>query len=85
MKKTKKVELNADYMHEACDRTYVLMESFESHVIDHPAVSQTPKLAKLASEAFDKMFRLYQESGLLMSDMANKEPICKPFRKAEKR
>jgi hypothetical protein len=76
MKRTKKrakQAVNSDLMHEACDRTFVLMESFGEHVCEHPAVLAEPALVKLAGEAFDALFQLYQASGLRMSDLVQAE------------
>lgn len=64
---------NSDLMHEACDRTFMLMETFGEHVVDHPAVKNEAMLAELASKAFDALFALYQATGLRMSDLASAE------------
>jgi hypothetical protein len=49
--------------HELLDRTYLVMNLLEQHVLDHPACLREPSWYALANRAFDALFELYQEVG----------------------
>lgn len=56
-------ELNSGHMHEACDRTYMLADSFEELLVNHPAVQNNPDLREKADAISEALWNLYQETG----------------------
>ena len=55
--------LNSGHMHEACDRTYMLADSFEEVIVNHPAVQNNPDLREKAEAISEALWNLYQEAG----------------------
>lgn len=49
--------------HELMDRAYMVMETWETYVKEHPTTVLNPDLFKLANEAWQKMFDFYQLAG----------------------
>ena len=63
-----KTKLDEFHWHEALDRSLLAFEFFEERVREHPAVEQTPQLARDAKEISERLFRLYQTLGALSVD-----------------
>ncbi len=54
------VEIDKFHWHEALDRTSIIMQNFNSNVIDHAVIEQHPELNALAERAIDALYDLYQ-------------------------
>lgn len=50
-------------MHEALDRTSVVMDILDRTLLDHHSIVNNPKFYKMAHEAHTMLFNLYQEIG----------------------
>lgn len=50
-------------MHEALHTTSVVMEIVASHVMESPAIVKDPELYRLAHQAHENLFNLYQAIG----------------------
>jgi len=56
MRQTKLTEF---HWHEALDRAFVAMDSFNQYVAEHPAIEQTAALKKQAGQISELMYRLH--------------------------
>ncbi len=54
---------NAGFTHEALHTTYVLMDTFETHVLESRCAEEFPDVAEAAGEAHQSLFDLYQLIG----------------------
>ena len=61
--KKKKDKYNDGYSHEALHTTYVLMDTFESHVLQSRCCDEFKDVKKQATKAFDALYDLYQLIG----------------------
>lgn len=67
-------------IHEALDRAHVLMDTYHSYVVEHPAVEQRLDIAELADKAMDAMMAVYQALGRLSNeDPGNARPRTDKF------
>ena len=64
----KRVKLDEFHYHEALHTASVLMETFSTHVAEHPAVTQDKALEKLAEEAVSAMYAAYNAISLARLD-----------------
>jgi hypothetical protein len=55
-------------IHEALHTAHVLMDSYATHVCEHPAVELRPEIAALANKAMRAMMAVYQAIGQLDCD-----------------
>lgn len=58
-----KIELNDGYYHEIMDRTHVLMETINTHLVEHPVGKQNKKINRLFIRAIIALNEAYQEAG----------------------
>jgi len=56
-------KLDPYLVHEALDRTNMLTEVLDTHLLAHPGVKAVPKAEKLIERAADLLGRAYQELG----------------------
>ena len=59
----KKVKLNEGYYHEAMDRCHVLMETINTHLIEHPVGTQNKKINRMFIRAILALMEAYQMTG----------------------
>lgn len=52
-------QLDKWYAHESLDRMYIVMESFNLFINEHPFVAQTPELKLLADDISDRLYQMY--------------------------
>jgi len=57
------VVLDPFYWHEAIDRTYIVIDIIQSHILDHPVFTQTESLKAKAEKAQELLSEVYQEIG----------------------
>ena len=57
------VTLNEGYYHEAMDRTHVLMETINTHLVEHPVGKQNKKINRMFIRAIVSLFEAYQMAG----------------------
>jgi hypothetical protein len=55
--------LDEFHWHEVLDRTHVVADTFDDHILLHPAIEQTPSLKMAADEVSRRMHDLYQAIG----------------------
>ena len=48
---------------EALHSAYIIMDSFEKYVAEHPKVSGNKKLKRQAEKTFDELWEMYQQIG----------------------
>lgn len=48
---------------DALDCAWMLTEKFDSYVVQHPMIAQTPELAAAAAKAYDALHDFYQQLG----------------------
>lgn len=61
-----KEKLNKGHWHEAADRTNCIMDIIHNMLLTHPAIEQSPELAKKVERAVDLLGDVYQEAGAKM-------------------
>lgn len=61
-------ELDQFGRHEVLDRASVLMQTWDSFILEHGFVQATPELAAAAQKAFDGLHDFYQLAGKLTLD-----------------
>jgi len=49
--------------HELLDRTHLVLNLIDEHILDHPACVRDPAWYALANRAFEALFELYQKVG----------------------
>ena len=59
----KKPKLTQFHYHEALDRSSVILDTIDRHLIQHPVCKLDKEVAKLIEEAATKMFEAYQLLG----------------------
>lgn len=59
----KKNELN----HELMDRTSIMMDNIDRHLLSHPALKKNKKVGKMILEAWTNLFDVYQEMGYVLT------------------
>lgn len=57
------MKLDEFHLHEALDRTHVLLSAFADHVAEHPFIRQDRELRRMANRLVDQMSDLYQAIG----------------------
>lgn len=57
------IELNDLQYHEAFDRLHVIMDTIDSHLIQHPVLKAETKVKDLVDEANTKLWEAYQLLG----------------------
>lgn len=62
MKKSKHILNPGDYL-ELMDRTYIIMENINDHLIGHPLTDNDEDIKILFEEALDSLFEAYQLIG----------------------
>lgn len=55
--------LDKFHYHEALDRTSLITDLLESHLLDHPAIEQNPDWRAHVENAMMELARLYQAIG----------------------
>ncbi len=58
-----KVKLNEGYYHEAMDRCHVLMETINTHLVEHPVGTQKDKINRMFIRAIIALNEAYQMAG----------------------
>lgn len=58
-----KIKLNEGYYHEAMDRTHVLMETINTHLVEHPVGKQNKKMNRMFIRAIVALHEAYQIAG----------------------
>lgn len=58
----KDMKLTEGHYHEICDRSHIIMENIQSHLID-AYKGGDKEVVKLAEKAIDALFDLYQHAG----------------------
>lgn len=61
-------------IHEALHTAHVLMDSYGSHVLEHPAVTERPELVALGDKAMEALRAVYQALGALPESDASCTP-----------
>lgn len=56
-----KVVLDQWYAHESLDRMFLVIEVFNSYVLEHPFVDKTPHLKLQAEKLNEDMVEMYQQ------------------------
>jgi len=74
-KENKDVSPGSFSFHEALHTTYVLFETFNRQIVEHPAIYNDKELFEESVEIRNKMFFLYQELGRKQLVEENKEEI----------
>ena len=59
----KTVKLNEGYYHEAMDRSHVLMETINTHLVKHPVGTQNKKINRIFIRAIVALMEAYQMAG----------------------
>ena len=59
----KKSKLDEFHYHEACDRTYLILDMIDSMLINHPVYYKNKKLRKKLKKTQDILWQLYQKIG----------------------
>ena len=59
----KKPKLTEFHYHEALDRSSVILDTIDRHLIQHPVCKLDKEVAKLVEDAAHKMFEAYQLLG----------------------
>lgn len=49
--------------HEVVHTASIMMEMFETHLLEHEAVETTPDVKEAADKVFEELFRFYQLVG----------------------
>jgi len=63
--KLKLKEIDPDYgMHELLHTSSVIVKLFDEEILEHQDINRDEEIHKLALEAFDKLFDLYQVIGV---------------------
>lgn len=58
-----KVKLNEGYYHEVMDRCHVIMETINTHLIEHPVGKQNDKINRMFIRAIIALNEAYQIAG----------------------
>lgn len=56
-------KLDKFHRHEALDRTYILMDSIDSYLLEHPYIADNLEYVQIATDAFNSLHNLYQKIG----------------------
>lgn len=62
------MEINDGHYLEVMDRLHVIMETIDTHLLQHPLVEQNPELGALIDESIGDLFRAYQLTGNLLPE-----------------
>ena len=75
MERGKNMEINDGHYHEALHTAYVLLDTWEKHVMEAPATQDDEELKAQAEKAHQTMFDFYQMAGAALqrreSDLKN--------------
>lgn len=63
MKNHSKPKLDPFHYHEAMDRTHVIMDMIDSHLIQHPVLKLEQEPRRMVEEAQNLLFKAYQLIG----------------------
>lgn len=58
-----KVKLNEGYYHEIMDRSHVLMDTINTHLVEHPVGRQNKKINRMFIRAIIALNEAYQMAG----------------------
>jgi hypothetical protein len=64
-------KLDKFHRHEALDRTYLLLDNIDSHLLNHPYIADNLEYLQIATDAFNSLHRLYQLIGTYNEKMDN--------------
>lgn len=64
--------------HELLDRTHLVLNLIDEHILDHPACLRDPAWYALANRAFDALFKLYQQVGAVHLEDSPADVVPQP-------